>query len=141
MKPTAEILASISQNSSSHPKEVFTKLYRYMLRPDIYFLAYKHLYANNGAATPGVDKDDTADGFSEAKVARIIESLKDGSYQPRPVRRTYIDKRNGGGKKRALGNVNVGAIAPSPVLLSLRARSVRWACPDLQISWFRKFSE
>ena len=103
MKPTAEILASISQNSSSHPKEVFTKLYRYMLRPDIYFLAYKHLYANNGAATPGVDKDDTADGFSEAKVARIIESLKDGSYQPRPVRRTYIDKGNGGGKKRALG--------------------------------------
>lgn len=103
MKPTAEILASISQNSSSHPEEVFTKLYRYMLRPDIYFLAYKHLYANNGAATPGVDKDDTADGFSEAKVARIIESLKDGSYQPRPVRRTYIDKRNGGGKKRALG--------------------------------------
>lgn len=103
MKPTAEILASISQNSRSHPEEVFTRLYRYMLRPDIYFLAYKHLYANNGAATPGVDKDDTADGFSEAKIARIIESLKDGSYQPRPVRRTYIDKKNGSGKKRPLG--------------------------------------
>lgn len=103
MKPTAEILASINQNSKSHPDEVFTKLYRYMLRPDIYFLAYKHLYANNGAATPGVDKDDTADGFSEAKIARIIESLREGSYQPKPVRRTYIDKKNGSGKKRPLG--------------------------------------
>ena len=103
MKPTTEILASINQNSKNHPNEVFTRLYRYMLRPDIYFIAYKHLYANNGAATPGIDKDDTADGFSEAQIARIIESLKDGSYQPKPVRRTYIEKKNGSGKKRPLG--------------------------------------
>ena len=116
MKPTAEILASISQNSSSHPKEVFTKLYRYMLRPDIYFLAYKHLYANNGAATPGVDKDDTADGFSEAKVARIIESLKDGSYQPRPVRRTYIDKGNGGGKLVPIWRKSLTRLSPLEIV-------------------------
>lgn len=103
MKPTTEILASINQNSKSHPDEVFTKLYRYMLRPDIYFVAYKHLYANSGAATPGVDKNDTADGFSEAKIARIIESLRNGRYKPRPVRRTYIEKKNGSGKKRPLG--------------------------------------
>lgn len=103
MKPTMEILASINRNSRTHPDEVFTRLYRYMLRPDIYFMAYKHLYANDGAATPGVDRNDTADGFSEEKIGRIIESLKDGSYQPRPVRRTYIDKKNGIGKKRPLG--------------------------------------
>lgn len=103
MKPTMEILASINRNSRTHPDEVFTRLYRYMLRSDIYFLAYKHLYANNGAATPGVEKDDTADGFSEAKIAHIIESLKDGSYQPKPVRRAYIDKKKGSGKKRPLG--------------------------------------
>ena len=51
MKPTTEILARISQNSLANKEEVFTKLYRYLLRPDIYFVAYKNLYANNGAAT------------------------------------------------------------------------------------------
>lgn len=64
MKPTTEILARISQNSLANKEEVFTKLYRYLLRPDIYFVAYKNLYANNGAATKGVNED-TADGFSE----------------------------------------------------------------------------
>ena len=67
MKPTTEILARISQNSLANKEEVFTKLYRYLLRPDIYFVAYKNLYANNGAATKGVNED-TADGFSEAKI-------------------------------------------------------------------------
>ncbi len=57
MKPTTEILARISQNSLANKEEVFTKLYRYLLRPDIYFVAYKNLYANNGAATKGVNED------------------------------------------------------------------------------------
>lgn len=47
MKPTTEILARISQNSLANKEEVFTKLYRYLLRPDVYFVAYKNLYANN----------------------------------------------------------------------------------------------
>lgn len=62
MKPTTEILARISQNSLANKEEVFTKLYRYLLRPDIYFVAYKNLYANSGAATKGVNED-TADGI------------------------------------------------------------------------------
>ena len=72
MKPTTEILARVSQNSLANKEEVFTKLYRYLLRPDIYFVAYKNLYANNGAATKGVNED-TADGFSEAKIDSIIK--------------------------------------------------------------------
>lgn len=51
MKPTMEILARISQNSSKNKEEVFTRLYRYLLRPDIYYEAYRNLYANSGAAT------------------------------------------------------------------------------------------
>ena len=51
MKPTTEILARISRNSLANKDEIFTRLYRYMLRPDLYFLAYKNLYANSGAAT------------------------------------------------------------------------------------------
>ena len=102
MKPTTEILARISQNSLANKEEVFTKLYRYLLRPDIYFVAYKNLYANNGAATKGVTED-TADGFSEAKIDSIIKALADETYQPMPVRRTYIQKKNNRKKLRPLG--------------------------------------
>ena len=100
MKPTMEILARISQNSSKNKEEVFTRLYRYLLRPDIYYEAYRNLYANSGAATKGVNED-TADGFSEAKINRIIKSLETETYQPKPARRTYIQKANG--KMRPLG--------------------------------------
>lgn len=95
-----EILARISKNSTANKEEVFTKLYRYLLRPDLYFAAYQNLYANSGAATKGVSKD-TADGFSEAKIAKIIKSLTDETYRPMPARRTYIQKKNG--KMRPLG--------------------------------------
>ena len=100
MKPTMEILAGIRLNSAKNKEEVFTRLYRYLLREDIWFEAYKHLYANNGASTKGIN-DDTADGFSEKKIKKIIGSLADGTYSPNPVRRVYIEKANG--KKRLLG--------------------------------------
>lgn len=102
MQPTTKILANMSRNSSAHRDEVFTRIYRYLLRPDLYFTAYKRLQANNGADTRGVN-DDTADGFSDDKISRIIEALKDGSYEPKPVRRTYIQKKNNPTKKRPLG--------------------------------------
>ena len=100
MKPATAILENIRQNSERNKDEIFTRLFRYMLRPELYYLAYKNLYANQGAATRGINTD-TADGFSEAKVERIIKALSDGSYIPSPVRRTYIPKRNG--RLRPLG--------------------------------------
>lgn len=36
MTPTIEILERVNRNSQKNKDEVFTKLYRYMLRPDIY---------------------------------------------------------------------------------------------------------
>ena len=77
MQPTIEILDRIRKNSRDNKEEIFTRLYRYLLRPDLYYLAYKNLYANKGAGTKGVN-DDTADGFSKEKVDRIIQSLADG---------------------------------------------------------------
>ena len=100
MIPTMEILTKLQENSRKHHDEVFTRLFRYMLRPDIYFIAYQHLYSNNGAGTKGVDND-TADGFGEKSIATIIEALKTETYRPKPVRRTYIQKSNG--KMRPLG--------------------------------------
>jgi group II intron reverse transcriptase/maturase len=100
MTPTIEILERVSRNSQKNKDEVFTRLYRYMLRPDIYYVAYKNLYANNGASTKGVNED-TADGFSEEKIMKIINMLQNESYMPSPSRRMYVNKTNG--KKRPLG--------------------------------------
>ena len=102
MKPTTEILVNISKNSSKNKEEVFTRLYRYMLRPDLYYIAYQSLYSNNGASTKGIE-DDTADGFSQEKIDKIIQSLSDESYMPKPVRRTYIPKKRNSHKMRPLG--------------------------------------
>ena len=101
MQPTIEILERIKLNSQSNKDEVFTRLFRYMLRPDIYYVAYQHLYANKGAATKGVNKD-TADGFGEDKIAKIIKLLSTDQYVPSPVRRTYIQKKSSD-KMRPLG--------------------------------------
>ena len=94
MQPTMRILENINHNSTKNKDEIFTRLYRYMLRPDIQYAAYKKLYSNDGAATKGINQD-TADGFSEDYINKIIWKLRDGTYSPNPVRRTYIEKANG----------------------------------------------
>ena len=100
MKPTFEILKRIQKSSTNHKNGVFTRLYRYLLREDIYYTSYQKLYANKGSATKGVDTD-TADGFGEKYVKTLIAELADGSYRAKPVRRQYIQKKNG--KMRPLG--------------------------------------
>ena len=55
MNPTSEILERIYNSSKDHPDGVFTRLYRYLLREDIYFMAYQKLYANKGSVTKGTD--------------------------------------------------------------------------------------
>lgn len=94
MNPTSEILERVNKSSSEHHDGVFTRLFRYLLREDIYFAAYQKLYANSGAMTPGSDND-TADGFSAEYVHELIEELRSGKYKPKPVRREYIKKQNG----------------------------------------------
>ena len=94
MKPTTEILERIRKSSTDHKDGVFTRLYRYLLREDVYMMAYKNLYANKGAATKGTDND-TADGFGKEYIDRIIAELSSGTYEPKPVRRTHIPKKNG----------------------------------------------
>lgn len=116
MQPTTEILARIAQNSSKNKDEVFTKLFRYLLRPDIYFEAYKHLYANKGAATKG-SNDDTIDGFNEKKIAKIIKMLRDGTFQPNLSEEPTLSRK------------------------TIQEKSVHWAYPPLPTSSCKKFSK
>jgi len=80
-------------------------MYRNLYNPDFYVTAYSKIYSNKGSSTSGID-DETADGFSEDGINRIIQLLKDESYQPKPARRTYIPKKNG--KTRPLGIPSYG---------------------------------
>ena len=100
MNPTSEILERINRSSTDHHNGVFTRLYRYLLREDIYYAAYQKLYSNKGAVTPGTDAD-TANGFGREYIQQLIEELRNGTYRPKPVRRIYIPKKNG--KQRPLG--------------------------------------
>jgi len=66
--------------------------------------AYGNIYGNKGATTPGSDPQNQVDGMSLERIRRIIESLRNGSFQWKPVRRNYIPKKNG--KMRPLGIPN-----------------------------------
>ncbi len=75
-------------------------LYRQLYNPDLYLRAYAKLYPNKGAMTRGATTE-TVDGMSLEKIATIINALRDERYRWTPVRRTYIEKKNG--KLRPLG--------------------------------------
>ncbi len=78
------------------------RVYRNIRNRELFLLAYANLYANKGALTPGVDPEDTVDGMSLKRIDKIISKLEQGSYKFKPVRRTYIPKKNKK-KKRPLG--------------------------------------
>jgi RNA-directed DNA polymerase len=76
-------------------------LFRLMTNPEILWKqAYANIYPNKGATTKGVNEN-TLDGFSEERVNHMIGMLAKSQYCPKPVRRTYIPKKNG--KMRPLG--------------------------------------
>jgi group II intron reverse transcriptase/maturase len=75
-------------------------VYRMLYNPHLYMLAYGRLYRNKGALTPGMTAE-TVDGMTLEKIRLIIESIRHEQYRRTPVRRIYIQKKNG--KKRPLG--------------------------------------
>jgi retron-type reverse transcriptase len=76
------------------------ELYRQLFNPHLYLLAYGRLYSNDGAMTPGADGE-TVDDMSLGKIGRIIDALRRERYRFAPVKRVYIEKKNG--KLRPLG--------------------------------------
>ena len=79
---------------------VFERLYRNLYNKEFYYEAYAKLYKNKGSNTKGINND-TIDGMNEKRIEKLIEKLKNQTYQPSPVRRTYIPKKNE--KTRPLG--------------------------------------
>ena len=80
--------------------ETIKDLFRILRLPELWQLAYANIYSNKGAMTKGVD-DDSLDGMSHERIAKLIESVMSQAYRPKPVRRAYIPKKDG--SKRPLG--------------------------------------
>lgn len=96
---TIKAMDSIAQASRKGRK--VNGLFRLLTNPEVLWKqAYANIYSNKGAMTKGVN-DNTLDGFSEERANHLIGMLVNRQYCPKPVRRTYIPKKNG--KMRPLG--------------------------------------
>src|SRR5712691_2198077 len=96
---TAETILNIIQDRGRRGLPL-DDVYRQLYNPDMYLRAYAKLYKNDGAMTPGTTEE-TVDGMSTEKIAKIIEAIRYERWQWKPVRRIEIPKRKGG--KRPLG--------------------------------------
>lgn len=94
-----DVLSSLSRNAKNQSYQ-YERLYRNFYNPEFFLLAYQNIYANEGNMTAGTDGK-TIDGMGMERVNRLINSLRDHSYQPNPAKRQYIRKKNG--KMRPLG--------------------------------------
>lgn len=99
MRNSERVLNSLAKHSYE-PDYKFERLYRLLFNEQMYFVAYQRIYAKEGNMTKGADNCNI-DNMSISRIERLIESLKDESYQPTPSKRVYIPKKNG--KMRPLG--------------------------------------
>lgn len=99
MRNPENVLISLIKHSNKKDYK-YERLYRLLYNEEMYLIAYQNIYSNDGSMTKGTDHK-TVDGMSMEIIRKIILSLKDESYQPKPARRTYIPKKNG--KMRPLG--------------------------------------
>ena len=65
---------------------MFERLYCNLYNPEFYLLAYQNIAKSQGSMTAGTDGM-TLNDMTVGRIARIIASLKDHSYQPHPARR------------------------------------------------------
>ncbi|EZH64254.1 maturase (plasmid) [Bacillaceae bacterium JMAK1] len=99
MRNPAIVLDTLA-NQTTREGYRFKKLYRNLYNPEFFLIAYAKTYANQGNMTQGSDGQ-TIDGMSMERIERLIDKLKDYSYQPKPSKRVFIPKKNG--SKRPLG--------------------------------------
>lgn len=84
----------LSRLAGEDTSKRFDRLYREIARPEFLWFAYDQIKGNRGSRTPGVDGQTVSD-WTIGKVKALSKSLRDGSYQPQPVRRVYIPKKSG----------------------------------------------
>ncbi|MBM7607268.1 group II intron reverse transcriptase/maturase [Lysinibacillus composti] len=101
-----ERIAYLSKIAKSNKEIKFKKLFPILLKEEFLELAYAKIANNKGSMTAGVDgvnKNQLEDKETRSNFLKdVIEEIAKETYQPLPVRRVEIPKRNSN-KKRPLG--------------------------------------
>ncbi|MFQ6584965.1 reverse transcriptase domain-containing protein [Priestia megaterium] len=99
MRSPTVVLDNLAKQATRQDYKI-RRLYRNLYNVEFYLIAYAKIYSKEGNMTKGADEK-TIDGMSLERIERLIESLKNYSYQPKPSKRVYIPKKNG--DRRPLG--------------------------------------
>jgi group II intron reverse transcriptase/maturase len=86
-------LEHLEKLAKEDPTRRFNRLYRLLRQEQFLTLAKERIANNKGANTPGVDGQ-VMDDITPDVITRLSQELAAGTYQPLPVRRRYIPKRN-----------------------------------------------
>jgi RNA-directed DNA polymerase len=102
----AEMQAKLHRWAAADPGRRFDDLYNFVHHPATLQAAFDRVAKNRGARTAGIDglsALDVRDGDVAGFLDGVRAGLKDGSFQPVPVRERTIPKPGGSGKVRRLG--------------------------------------
>lgn len=83
------VLEILSKNNSK-----VDNIYKYLLNPELYKIAYQNIYSKPSQMTPASDGS-TIDGMSMERIEKLIDKLRNKTYQPTPLRRVNVPKKNG----------------------------------------------
>lgn len=92
--------SGIPGSGSSTEVQKIKGIYQKMIQIPELKLAYESVTQKKSANTKGATND-TLDGYSEKQLSVLHQELKDHSFKFKPIRRTYIPKKDGG--QRPLG--------------------------------------
>jgi group II intron reverse transcriptase/maturase len=102
-KTYIERLKRIRSLNEENAEFVNTDLYRLLLKDECLIYGYEKIKSNKGSITPATTIE-TLDGFGRERLDKLKSRLADESWQPKPARRKYIEKKKPGKKEmRPLG--------------------------------------
>mgnify|MGYP000296711580 CR=1 FL=1 len=80
MRSPERVLNSLSEHSKDASYK-FERLYRILFNEEMFYVAYQRIYAKEGNMTKGSDGQ-TIDNMSLKRIDKLIDTLKDETYQP-----------------------------------------------------------
>ncbi len=110
----------LGRKAKQEPSFRFYSLYGHLQRWDVLETAYRLARANKGCAgVDGVTFDDieASEGGVQGFLEDIRESLRTRTYRPRPGRRVYIPKSNGGQRPLTVPTIRDRTVQRMSVLI------------------------